>query len=161
MHRKTRVRPKTNFCRGQRPLLSQALVKLGNRMRLQPSCPVHTAARGHSVVHGQRPIFPVPLQQPTPYRYLILLLKLWLISNLGPLVSAVLPWAKKLPSHEIHSVLPWMLPAFPMKFRMNSWIWGTILARNLFYEQLLTRFWCAMHQSYPNVIMASSFMLLR
>src|SRR6218665_1839450 len=46
-----------------------------------------------------------------------------------------------------------MLPAFPMKFRMNSWIWGTILARNLFYEQLLTRFWCAIYQSYPNVTM--------
>ena len=27
----------------------------------------HKTVRGHSVVHGQRTIFPVPLKQPTPY----------------------------------------------------------------------------------------------
>src|SRR6218665_549522 len=52
MHRKTRVRPKSVCCCSQAARCTQA-----------------HAARGHSVVHGQRPIFPVPLQQSTPYRY--------------------------------------------------------------------------------------------
>ena len=33
-------------------------------------------------------------------------------------------------------------------------------ARNLFYEKLLTQFWCAMYQTYPNVTMLAFRVLL-
>jgi len=93
-----------------------------------PSAHRHRGARGHSVVHGQRPIFPVTLQQPAPYRYLILLSKLWIISNRGSLASAVLPWAKRI-CPRMKSIL-----CFPECCQHSRWSSGWILG----YEE---RFW--------------------
>ena len=99
------------------------------KTRVYDQSPYAAAAKLPGAHSRPRPFFPVPLQHPTPYRYLILLSKLWIKSNLGPLVSAVLPWAKRRSYPRMKSIL-----CFPECCQHSRWSSGWILG----YEE---RFW--------------------